>query len=153
MLKNHRHTISDTYRTFPKRKIVERKKYFKVLSEFFYEVSLIIIRKKYVYKLPFGLGKIFVKPSGYNKQSLKRLKRNRTGSTLPIVPYKDTLATDFKFWSFRWHRCEYSSLGVMRYYDFEPNRGTVDRKIGKIGLKNWILKCAYDPNLKDYYES
>ncbi len=153
MRKNYRYTISDSYRHFPLRKRIEKKKYFKVLSDFFYELSLSIIRKKYVFKLPYGLGKIYVRESKYHRNSLSCLLKKYKTKNHSKIQYKDTLATDFRFSSFKWERRNHSALGAIRYYDFIPNRGTVDGTIGTIGLKNWILRCANDPNLKNYYEN
>lgn len=138
------YTITDSYRSY--KGPLSKKVYIKVLKDFFWELSLIMIRKKYVFKYP-NIGKFFVKTMKpkYNGAGFDYKYFNDTGKKI----LKTSLHTDGKRFKFKWlYKNPYKSTNL-KFYTFKPVRGE-DKLIGTRGLSAWIKRCSEDPRLKDY---
>lgn len=140
-------TITDSYKTYEGD--VGKEKYIKVLKDFFWEVSYIMIREKYEFNMP-KLGTIAIRRALSNPNFRKR--------DIDYKFYKDTgkikvitnTHTDGYYFFYKWLKPRgISKFRSSKFYKFEAIRGE-DKLIGKRGLANWIKRCAEDPRLKDY---
>lgn len=136
-------TIPDSFSEY--RGKLTRRQYIKLLKDFFWEISYIIIRKNYYFKLP-GMGKILIKKYKCPSKNLNYDYKlyNETGLKKKLL----NLHTDGFYFRFKWeYTCKQDNN--LRYYKFKSIRGE-DKQIGARGLAAWIKKCSVDPTLKDY---
>lgn len=138
-------TISKSYNNYEGN--LEQKKYVKVLKEFFWELSYIIIRDRYKFNIP-RMGCIYIK----RRKNIKEKKEidykfyKETGK----IRFQENLHSDGYHFMFVWEKPKaYNHFFNKIFYKFTAIRGE-DRIIGKRGLAAWVKKCAEDPALKDY---
>lgn len=141
-------SIQDSYKTYTGN--IDKRKYTRVLKDFFWEISFAIIRDKYTFMMP-RLGMIFIKKKRCNSKTtnlrIDYQHYNKTGEKILLI----NTHTDGYYFRFRWKKpctgnTQFRNDGL---YIFEPIRGE-DKMIGKRGLANWIKRCSIDPTLKDY---
>jgi len=141
-------TMVDSYETYTGK--IEKKKYIRVLKDFFWEVSFAIIRDKYTFIMP-RLGMIQIRRRKVNSETtnlrIDYKHYNATGEKRLLI----NTHSDGYYFKFKWKKPSgranlFRNGGI---YVFEPIRGE-DKMIGKRGLSNWIKRCSEDPTLKDY---
>lgn len=141
-------TIGDSYNTYTGN--IDKKKYIKVLRDFFWEISFAIIRDKYSFIMP-NLGIMYIKKKKLNSKTnnlrIDYKHYNSTGEKRVLI----NTHTDGYYFKFKWRKPTISRSRFKNesIYHFEPIRGE-DKMIGKRGLANWIKRCSEDPKLKDY---
>ncbi len=137
-------TLVDAYDSYKGN--LSRDKYLTILKEFFWELSNIIIRKKYSYRMG-NIGRIFIArhtiPEKNSKKKVDWKYYNETGK----IKYLLNLHTDGYYYFFKWNISRY--LKDAKLYEFKPNRGN-DYIIGARGLCKFIKDSANDPTMKDY---
>jgi hypothetical protein len=138
------YTITDSYKLY--KGPMSKKVYIKVLKDFFWELSLIMIRKKYIFKYQ-NLGKFSIVKgvTSSNHKCLDYKYYNDTGKKVILT----NIHTDGKKFRFKWVYKNFYKTTNLKFYTFKPVRGE-DRQIGKRGLAAWIKRCSEDPRLKDY---
>lgn len=147
-------TITDSYEEYSQingKFAIDKKLYINILKTFFWELSRLIITKRYHFKIPNRLGFLRIKKNknfkSLNKNKLDFAYYHKTGKKR----YWLNTHTDgqYFYWGWETTKFRYGQFTNKSYYVFIPNRGN-DDMIGKRGLSQWIIKCANDPRMKDY---
>lgn len=128
---------------------INYKTYKEAVQDFFFELCLLIIREKLIFKIPNRLGYIGIKK---DKTTSKKRKPNfKLYNEKNIVASHTNIHTNGWYFFYHWdkHSTRYTRFKNMTVYKFMPNRGN-DRKIGKRGLSEWIQQCSKDPKKKTY---
>lgn len=128
---------------------IEYSKYKEVVIDFFFELMLLIIRERLIFKVPYRMGYIGIKKNKTTKE--KRKPNYKLYKEKNIIVSHTNMHTNGYYFFYHWdkHSGKYTRFKNMTVYKFKPNRGN-DRKIGKRGLSEWIQKCRKDPTMKDY---
>lgn len=139
-------TITDSSKNY--KGPLTKNEYIKVVKDFFWEISLKIIRDRYAFKLSGGMGRIFIKKSTRGPgRPINWKASKKAGKRI----YHLNLHTNGNTFRFFWQKTNYSYNFTSKksVYKFIPNRGN-DYKIGARGLAFWIKLCSTSPELKDY---
>jgi hypothetical protein len=139
-------TITTAYPKSKYSKKYEYKKYKKVLTTFFYELSRAILYDRYEYKLPYGGGTIRVakNPPSKKVKKLDYAHFNKTGEKR----FHLNRHTNGYYFFFYWNKknCKWPNFNI---YKFKVTRGN-DKIIGARGLSKHIKECSENPLVKDY---
>lgn len=142
-------TLVDAYKSYNKKnpKLLTKAQYMKLMGEFFWELSNLIIRERYQFRIPRGMGILRIRKIR-NKEDLNENRIdyghfNKTGKIIRLLnPH-----TNNYYFRFSWQKSRY--ITNSKLYTFVPIRGN-DFKIGARGLAKYIKDCANDPYTKDY---
>jgi hypothetical protein len=147
----HTHSISDYYDSYQSErkgwdKVLTKSQYVSLNKDFLFEVSLLIIREKFLFKMPYKLGTIRIKRILKSKRpGIDWEKTKKLGKQ---VRYSN-LHTDGKGFRWSWDKPRFG-ITNQSYYTFKATRDEVKKEIGTRGLAKYIKECSRDPYKKDY---
>lgn len=141
------------YQKIDKRLIPEEmdwKLYKTIMKDFFYEISLMVIKERFILKMPYSLGEVSIRKrknnGNLNKNRLDFKHFNATGKKRYLINLHSNRFYFFFDWKKPFGHRIFKNSSV---YRFVPNRGN-DYVIGKRGLSKWIKQCAENPKIKDF---
>lgn len=144
-------SLSNSYSTYTNPTKITKAQYMKLMGDFFWELSYLIIREKYQFRFPRGIGLIRIKKRKNNPEFKKnKIDYGHYNKTGKLVRFTNSHSDNYYF-RFYWDKSKgvSSNFKNKNIYTFVPIRGN-DRVIGARGLAKYIKDCANDPFTKDY---
>jgi hypothetical protein len=152
------YTLSDiakeyvSYNEYKKDKLT-LKQFILIMKEVFREISLLIIREKFRFKMPMRLGVVYIRQRSLTDITSEHKKidykvYNETGEKV----YHKNRHSFGDYFSWHWQKkfvrlCYFTNK---KLYSFKAIDDKKNRVLGKRGLSSWIRECSKNPNLKDY---
>lgn len=139
----------DSYRKErPKHLRVSKAQYTRIITMFFYLLALEIIRERYIWKMPFNMGKIMITKRRFTGKH-KPIDWAETNKRGKIIRHTNLHTNGFTFRWF-WAKPLRRLFRNGEFYEFKPVLDAHKREIGSRGLAQHIKDCAYDPYKKPY---